>query len=160
MQKDLLLGVDPGFFGALALYDAKTGKLVDLIDMPVREARGKKHLDLDSLSVWLDMWSHRIRLAVIEEVSAMPGNGTSSSFRFGYYAGVLVGLIYSRRINMFMVKPAVWKALLGLSPDKALSIKKASELLPMDTWRWVRKKDDGRAEAALLAVMGERWQLS
>lgn len=159
MARSLILGVDPGFLGALAIYDPSTSRLVDVIDMPTLRARDKTHVDLEALSCWLSLWASEIRLAVIEEVSAMPGNGTSSSFRFGYYAGVVVGMIYENRIQIAQVKPAVWKAMLGLSHDKALSFKRADELLPHDRHRWLRKKDDGRAEAALLAVMGERWFL-
>lgn len=159
-MQDLVLGVDPGFYGCAAIYSAATKEIVDLIDMPIVERRGKKHVDLACLNLWLEMWKPRIRLCVFEEVGSMPGNGSSSSFRFGYYAGVVSGMLHAHQIPVFAVKPAVWKAMYNLSSDKDLSRTRATELIPKSQKYWLRKKDDGRAEASLLALLGEKWTLT
>lgn len=52
------------------------------------------------------------------------------------------------------VRPTVWKRALGLGKDKEASRLKAMQLFPSADLR--RKKDQGRAEALLLAVYGFR----
>jgi hypothetical protein len=75
-------------------------------------------------------------------------------FKFGFTAGALAGVVAASYIPMHLVKPAVWKGLMGLSHDKKLSLAKATALYPSASHYWRRAKDDGRAEAVLLAHFG------
>lgn len=151
----LVLGVDPGFTGALVLIDPRERTIKAWTDMPVSlKPNGKREIDQTKLALWLDEHGAEISLAVIEEVGAMPKQGLSSTFRFGYGAGVVAGIIAANYIPTFFTPPQVWKALMGLNSDKALSLEKAKKLFPQSENIFSRRKDDGRAEAALLALFG------
>lgn len=155
------LGVDPGQSGALALYNLETKQLVEVIDMPIKYTRtsgGKKQTIINGteLAFWLDMNKDLIRGAVIEDVHSMPRDGHVGAFKFGFNTGIVHGLINAQLIPIFTVTPSVWKMTLGLSHDKKLSNQKARVEFPNHLPSFLRAKDDGRAEAALLAKYGER----
>lgn len=153
----LFAGVDPGAGGAIALLDPVTQELT-VLDMPVHEitvGRSKrKVLDLGTLARWFEMHAPSIKLAVVESVHAMPKQGVSSSFSFGFAAGALQAFVAASFTPMHLVSPAVWKRVFGLTSDKDASRRAVSRMFPRSAHLFGRKKDDGRAEAALLAVYG------
>jgi crossover junction endodeoxyribonuclease RuvC len=124
--------------------------------MPLHERKnGKNEVDVYTLGQTIDGYAKEIEIAVIEDVGVMGGHeGTVSMFNFGRNTGVIHGVLGVCSIPMFFVKPAVWKMIMGLSQNKDDSRALASRLYPNDSARWPRKKDDGRAEAALLAAFG------
>lgn len=152
-----ILGIDPGASGALALYDPVTSDL-DIIDMPTYKAlvngTKKKRIDLYALARWIDLHSRSIKFAVVEDPHAMPGQGVSSSFAFGFSCGAAQMLVASALIPVTLVRPAIWKRRMGLSSDKNASRALASLRFPQHRVLFARAKDDGRAEAALLALYG------
>ena len=169
MKPSLVLGIDPGFSGALALlapgsFLAPYGELMGVWDMPTSQTKsGKNQVDAIALSTLLSVYADDIKFAVVEDVGAMVytnargetrGQGAAASFAFGKAAGVLDGVLSALRIPIIPVKPSVWKMLMGVSADKNTSRAKASELFPSHAQMWSRKMDDGRAEAALLAYFG------
>lgn len=151
-----VLGVDPGLSGALALVEGN--RVLDLTDMPIHELKtnGKlrRQLDLHTLAAWIRGHAFTVDFAVIENVHAMPKQGVSSVFSFGRSFGVVEALIAGAGIAARYVEPAVWKRAMGLSGEKDLSRQTASRLLPSAAHHWARKRDDGRAESALLAYYG------
>lgn len=160
-DRSLILGVDPGYRGALALYDFESKNLIEVMDMPIKSymltsGRTRKEVKKEELSFWLDMNRDLIKFAIIEEVGAAPGNGGVSLFNFGFSTGLLHGLIAANHIQIITVKPTVWKSNLGLTSNKMLSCQKAQVTFPSHKNLFLRSKDDGRAEAALLAKYGER----
>jgi crossover junction endodeoxyribonuclease RuvC len=152
----LILGIDPGLSGALAFYDPKANAVTEIHDMPTLEIKGKKRLELYQMSTLVEKLAREIKMAFIEDVGAMPGQGVTSMFRFGFAAGAIQGVIASFMVPMTLVRPGVWKGAMGLSHDKDASRARASQLFPRESHRWARKMDDGRAEALLLAVFGSR----
>ena len=150
-------GIDPGLSGALALYDPNT-KDVQIIDMPTETIKkGKKkrtRVDLYELARWIDVNASAIIGAIIENVHTMPGQGVVSSGNFMRAFGNVEAAIASAFVPIAYVTPQKWKAFFGLGADKDGSRTKATELSPMSTHWWTRKKDHGRAEALLLAVYG------
>lgn len=148
------LGIDPGLTGALAFYDPKTGDL-QVWDMPTHEIKvnGKKknRLDLFGLANIVDPLSQEVILAGVEEVGAMPKQGVSSSFNFGFSAGCAQMVVAANAIPLRTVRPAVWKRAMQIGSDKARARREASRLLPRHAGLWTLVKHDGRAEAALLA---------
>lgn len=155
----LVLGVDPGFSGALALYNIDSQKLETVIDMPLvasPKKSGTRQIDPYAMGLWLEAYSADIVLAVIEAVGSRPGEGVSSVFKFGYGAGIIAGVVAASLIPMHLTPPATWKLLMNLSSDKRLSCTKAAKLFPNFEKQFSRVKDNGRAEAALLAKFGER----
>lgn len=75
-------------------------------------------------------------------------------FRFGYAAGQIVGVIDALSIPVIWVSPSVWKRSFMLGKDKEFSRVKAIEAFPDMRALFARKKDHGRAEAALIALWG------
>jgi crossover junction endodeoxyribonuclease RuvC len=95
--------------------------------------------------------------ALIEKVSAMPGNGVSSMFSFGRAAGIVEGVLAGLSVPFELIPPATWIKSMRTFGGKDGSRQRAQELFPDYAHLFARKKDDGRAEAALLACYaGER----
>lgn len=148
------VGVDPGLSGALAFYDPAAGDL-QVWDMPVHSIKvnGKKKntLDIFGLANIIDPMANEVIMAAVEEVGAMPKQGVTSSFNFGFNAGCAQMAIAAYFIPMKTIRPNVWKAALGVSRDKDQARRQASRLLPKHSNLWPLVKHDGRAEAAMLA---------
>jgi crossover junction endodeoxyribonuclease RuvC len=160
-EREFILGIDPGYSGALAIINPKSNKLISVIDMPVTKSKtkaGKKitRIDIPQLSDFISSQSPSIQFAVIEDVGAMPSQGLVSTFNFGFGAGIIHGIVTSFMIPIFSPKPQIWKSILNLSRDKTLSVKKAHALFPQHVDILPTSKD-GRAEAALLAYFGKRF---
>lgn len=147
----LFLGVDPGLTGAIAAVDAQ-GRVHLLEDLPtVTRGNGKVKRELDpaGLTHLLRPIASEIRLAVVEQVGSMPGQGVASVFSLGHTAGVIVGVIGALGIPLQLVAPATWKKHHGLGRDKSMSRTVASRLYPEISLH--RVKDHNLAEALLLA---------
>lgn len=156
MTAHLICGIDPGLSGAIALYNALDQTVSTVIDMPTYEINGKRELDLYAIGRFFDMHGETIRLAVIEQPGAMPKQGLSSTFKFGENCGIARMAVAAHFIPMKLARPAVWKKAMGLTADKDASRRLASQMLPAFSSMWARVKDDGRAEAVLLAVYGSQ----
>ncbi len=138
------VGVDPGISGAIALLE--DGHLVDVYDMPVVAGHVSAH-GVNNLESWDTMRA----TVVIEDVHAMPKQGVTSSFNFGRSKGVIEGVFAACCLPIVYVTPTKWKRALGLTSDKETSRRRAIEQWPDKAHLFTRKKDDGRAEAALIA---------
>lgn len=159
------LGIDPGLSGAIALWRPSDDLLL-AIDMPTHEVNGKRRLDLYQLGRELRSMDSiaSIKRATVENVNAMPPiggrmAGTASSFAFGFTAGAAQTAVAMLEMRMVLVVPQVWKKLYGLrggAENKDASRQKASMLFPKHAGLWARKKDNGRAEAVLLAHYGAK----
>lgn len=158
MKKTLICGVDPGLHhGAVAFYNFETKELDSVWDIPTKvKKNGKKEIDTFTLTQIIDLRASSVILAVIEEVHAMPKQGVSSTFTFGYATGIVTGVIAGFNIPVIRTPAAVWKMVTGLTSDKNYSRKVASKMFPTHAERFAKKKDDGRAEAAMLAHYGTR----
>lgn len=165
-MKGNILGADPGAGGALALYrpDVPTGApSILVVDMPTHEIRGKRRIDLYALATQIREWDALLGIthAVVEQVGAMPGQSPNGMFAFGFSAGALQMAVASAGIPMTLVVPQVWKKVYGIPggrENKDMARQKASQIFPAYADRWARKKDDGRAEAVLLAHYGSKLQ--
>lgn len=161
-MKGNILGADPGAGGALALLAPDLGILA-VVDTPTHEIRGKRRLDLYALSRQIRQWDmeHGIGHAIVENVGAMPGQSPNGMFAFGFSAGALQMAVAAAGIPMTLVVPQVWKKSYGIAggrENKDQARQKASMLFPGSAHLWARKKDDGRAEAVLLAHYGSKLQ--
>ena len=142
----LILGVDPGKTGALAVFDPETLR-VTCHDMPGTTR------DLHEFIAGLPI----IRMAVVEKPYYPPQNGPANAGRKGEAYGVLIGALQWRDIPMQEVRPVDWKKSLNVPKDKHAARQKAGEVFPDDADQWKLAKHDGRAEAALLAWYGRKW---
>lgn len=162
-KPDLILGVDPGLRGSFALVVAGSKKLLSVHDAVSVLHGNKRQFDAVAFAICIEMFKDRVLFAIVEDVSAMTytdnegklrGQGAAASFSFGRSAGVVDGVLAAYSIRIHKVRPAVWKTLLGLGASKSDSISLAKRLFPGHELTFKRQKDDGRAEAALLAWFG------
>ena len=160
----VILGIDPGATGAIALYDTET-KAVTVVDMPTVEIkRGKRTVrevhapylqnDVEMLTA---VPGQRV-YAYIEKVAAMPGQGVSSMFSFGRALGIVEGVLAALSIPVTFVSASVWTRTMGVVDGKDGSRKRASQMFPAQAEKFRRSKDDGRADAALIAAYGAAQQ--
>jgi crossover junction endodeoxyribonuclease RuvC len=140
----ILMAVDPGLGGALAFYFPDHDAIA-VEDMPVADG----NVDPAGLAALLDRWSPR--LAAVERVASRPGQGVASSFKFGCGYGMVQGVIAACGIPLHLVSPSKWKKHFLLSSDKEEARARALRLWPARADLFRRKRDHGRAEAALLA---------
>lgn len=158
----VICGIDPGISGAIAIIYPDQGLFVD---MPTFELKrnGKKKREIDCASLANLLRQHSAITTVwLEQVGAMPGQGVSSMFAFGQAFGIVKGVVAALRYPLELVTPRVWKAALKVPSEKDSARARASQLMPHWSDWWPRVKDDGRAEAALIAYYGitktaEQW---
>lgn len=151
--KGITVGVDPGVSGAIAFL---TDKGQEVFDMPVMASGKKQQINPYELHhLLVKMLAGRAAQSVVylEQVSAMPGQGVSSTFGFGVSFGIIQGVVAGLGVPLVMVTPTTWKrraGLLGKEKDQARTL--AQRLYP--TAELGRKKDIGRADAILIARFG------
>jgi len=154
-------GIDPGKTGAMVILYPDDSTMVCRV--PLQKLRGKEQ---PAWAKWWDNWDFalgevRPDLLLIEEVSARPGQGVTSMFNFGQTLGFIKALAAAGPCPFQFVTPAVWKGKMGLlKSDKNASREMARRLLPSIAADIERVKDDGVAEAALLAYYGRQFILS
>jgi crossover junction endodeoxyribonuclease RuvC len=148
------LGVDPGMNGAIAILEDE--KIVQIFDMPTTEVKVgnslKKRVNPQELVSELALFKDQDIKGIVEQVNAMPSQGVTSMFSFGRSLGVIEGVLAGCLIPYSHVTPAVWKKALGVNSSKDGTREMAMRIWPSKTDLFKRKKDDGRAEAALLAL--------
>ena len=147
----MILGIDPGAAGAVAIM-SDNGYLIDLHDLPHMKGHGISAAILTEMLSEVDDVKH----AFIERVAARPGQGVVSAFNFGMNFGTIRGVCSALRIPVSLVTPAKWKRDMGLTADKDQARARAAQLWPGAAGQFARKKDDGRAEAALIALWGSK----
>lgn len=151
---DWIIGIDPGFSGAVATYAPSTGTLY-IEDMPVtKDPKGRTVLDMVALYELLTPPPGARVQAFLEYVAARPGQGAPATFRFGQGYGALQMALAANRISTQYVTPAKWKRHFGLGKEKESSRNLAIQRFASEAKHFARAKDDGRAEAALIALYG------
>ena len=152
----LIIGIDPGISGSICFFE--DGKIIDVIEMPTM-AEGKKNKKQVNGVQIVNEFSKRINKndnentrVVIEQVSAMPGQGVTSMFNFGQSFGILKGVCAAMQLPMFFVRPARWKKYFNLlNSQKDASRTRAIEIFPYFSTQLSKKKDSNKADAILIA---------
>ena len=151
-----IIGIDPGISGAICFLE--DGKIIDVIEMPSM-AEGKKNKKQVNGSQIYNEISKRIKQidkknikVIIEQVSAMPGQGVTSMFNFGQSFGILKGICSAMQLPMHFVRPAKWKKYFNLiNSQKDASRTRAIEIFPYFSTQLSKKKDSNKADAILIA---------
>ena len=146
----LVYGIDPGVSGAIARFNLREG-ILEVIDMPIMEVNKKKQV---SPQLVVDFLSEQIAPVFIEKVGAMPGQGVTSMFNFGRSYGTLLGCAAGLRMEITVILPNTWQRAQNCQKGKDGNRQRAVELFPAYSHFFARKKDDGRADAALIARYG------
>ena len=146
---DTVMGVDPGAGGALALLDAKA-EILEVQDMPVVEVNGKRRVSSAAVAEIIRTWKPNI--AIVERVISISKQSATGALNFGYSAGIVEGAIAMADISLVLAYPITWKRAMGVSGDKGGCRITAQRMWPTRHELFARVKDDGRAEACLLAA--------
>ena len=151
----LIIGIDPGISGSICFFE--DGKIIEVIEMPVMTEGKKNKKQVNGAQIYNEFLKRinnkddDIRV-VIEQVSAMPGQGVTSMFNFGQSYGILKGICSAMQLPMFFVRPAKWKKYFNLiNSQKDASRTRAIEIFPYFSSQLSRKKDSNKADAILIA---------
>lgn len=152
-----VIGIDPGAAGAVAILGVD-GKLIEVWDIPTVQIKSgktvKKRISPEMFASEIRNWQDA-EACYTEKVGARPGQGVSSMFQFGESLGIIRGMMAGLSIPTILVTPQVWKKDMKLpAASKEWSRQRAAQLWPSHAKEFSRVKDDGRAEAALLALWG------
>ena len=148
-----IIGIDPGLSGGIAILDNL--KIFDLFDMPIMSEGKKNKNQLNSAQLVNIIKKHIVlgkTFVIVEQVSAMPGQGVTSMFNFGQTFGSIKGICAALNLPIFYVRPAKWKKHFELiNSSKDASRTKVIEMYPSISDRLSKKKDVNKADAILIA---------
>jgi len=151
----LIIAIDPGISGSICFFE--DGKILEVIEMPVMTEGKKNKKQVNGAQIYneflkrINRKDYEIRV-VIEQVSAMPGQGVTSMFNFGQSFGILKGICSAMQLPMFFVRPNKWKKYYNLiNSQKDASRTRAIEIFPYFSTQLSKKKDSNKADAILIA---------
>ena len=152
----LIIGIDPGISGSICFFE--DGKIVDVVIMPTMIEGKKNKRQVNGSQIYNEILKRIIKIekqnvrVIIEQVSAMPGQGVTSMFNFGQSFGILKGICSAMQLPMYFVRPAKWKKYFGLiNSEKDASRTRAIEMFPYFSSQLSKKKDSNKADAILIA---------
>ena len=152
----LIIGIDPGISGSICFFEE--GKILDVVEMPTMTEGKKNKRQVNGPQVYNEILKRINKIekqnirVVIEQVSAMPGQGVTSMFNFGQSFGILKGICSAMLLPLYFVRPAKWKKYFGLiNSEKDASRTKAIEIFPYFSSQLSKKKDSNKADAILIA---------
>ena len=152
----LIIGIDPGISGSICFFD--NGRIIKVIEMPTMTDGKKNKKQVNGAQIYLEIldgiknYDKKDIKIVIEQVSAMPGQGVTSMFNFGQSFGILKGICSAMQLSMYFVRPAKWKKYFNLiNSEKDASRTRAIEIFPYFSSQLSKKKDSNKADAILIA---------
>ena len=152
----LIIGIDPGISGSICFFE--DGKILDVIEMPTMAEGKKNKRQVNGSQIYneilkkINKSENQNTRVIIEQVSAMPGQGVTSMFNFGQSYGILKGICSAMQLPMYFVRPAKWKKYFNLiNSEKDASRTKAIEIFPYFSSQLSKKKDSNKADAILIA---------
>ena len=152
----LIIGIDPGISGSICFFE--DGKIIDVIEMPTMTEGKKNKKQVNGSQIYNEISKKIIQFqkkdikVIVEQVSAMPGQGVTSMFNFGQSFGILKGICSAMQLPMYLVRPAKWKKYFNLiNSEKDASRTRAIEIFPYFSSQLSKKKDANKADAILIA---------
>ena len=152
----LIIGIDPGISGSICFF--QNGKILDVIEMPTMNEGKKNKKQVNGAQIYNEILkrinnnqNEDVRV-VVEQVSAMPGQGVTSMFNFGQSFGIIKGICSAMQLSVHFVRPAKWKKYYNLiNSEKDASRTRAIEIFPYFSSQLSKKKDSNKADAILIA---------
>ena len=152
----LIIGIDPGISGSICFFE--DGIIKDVVEMPTMIEGKKNKKQVNGSQVFNEIYKRVKKIekknikVIIEQVSAMPGQGVTSMFNFGQSFGILKGICSAMCLPLYYVRPAKWKKYFNLiNSEKDASRTRAIEIFPYFSAELSRKKDSNKADAILIA---------
>jgi crossover junction endodeoxyribonuclease RuvC len=152
---NMIMGIDIGVDGAVAIL-GEDGVLAALHDMPCLADGAKNRRTINAALLHVILREIPVDHAYVEYVGARPGEGAVGAFAFGRCRGIVEGVLGSLRIPTTFITPPCWKRAVGLpcGTNKDASRSMAIARWPQHAEWFKRKMDNGRSDAALIAVGG------
>lgn len=161
----IVLGIDPGFSGAIVAVDLATLRVPYSFLMPTgieTLASGRERRVLDVVAVREVLEGYPVERSFIEMVGTRPKESPVAAFRFGEGFGIIKGILTGLGMPFWEIRPTHWKIAAGVSKGaKEDVLPVARDLFPRDadifkSKRGVRTKADAiaLADAALIAYHG------
>jgi crossover junction endodeoxyribonuclease RuvC len=152
----IIIGIDPGLSGSICFFE--NGKILDVVEMPTMIEGKKNKKQVNGSQIYNEILKRISHLdksdvkVVIEQVSAMPGQGVTSMFNFGQSFGILKGICSAMQLPVYFVRPAKWKKYFNLiNSEKDASRTRAIEIFPYFSSQLSKKKDSNKADAILIS---------
>jgi crossover junction endodeoxyribonuclease RuvC len=151
-----VIGIDVGLQGAVALLEGE--ELVAVHDMPCLNDGPARRRSVNAPLLAEIVRETRATKAYVELVGPRPGEGAVQGFAFGRCRGVVEGVLAAAGVSIRFLTPPTWKRAVGIATGKDgakdAARSEAIRRWPVKAALFARVKDDGRAEAALIAVAG------
>ena len=152
----LIIGIDPGISGSICFFE--DGKIIDVIEMPTMIEGKKNKKQVNGSQLYNEILKriekgkkNEVRV-IVEQVSAMPGQGVTSMFNFGQSFGILKGICSAMQLPIYFIRPAKWKKYFNLiNSEKDASRTRAIEIFPYFSSKLTKKKDANKADAILIS---------
>ena len=152
----LIIGIDPGISGSICFF--KDGNIIDVVEMPTMAEGKKNKRQVNGAQIYNEICNRVNKIdkqnvrVIIEQVSAMPGQGVTSMFNFGQSFGILKGICSAMQLPVYFIRPTKWKKYFGLiNSEKDASRTRAIEMFPSFSSQLSKKKDSNKADAILIA---------
>ena len=141
----LIIAIDPGISGSICFFE--DGRILDVVEMPTMNDGKKNKRQVNGSQIYNEILKRTNKVEkqdiriIIEQVSAMPGQGVTSMFNFGQSFGILKGISSAMQLPMYFVRPTKWKKYFGLiNSQKDASRTKAIEMFPYFSSHLSKKK--------------------
>ena len=141
----LIIGIDPGISGSICFFE--DGKIIDVIEMPTMTEVKKNKKQVNGSQIYNEILKRVNKLSkkdirvIVEQVSAMPGQGVTSMFNFGQSFGILKGICSAMQLPVYFVRPTKWKKYFNLiNSEKDASRARAIEIFPYFSSQLSKKK--------------------
>lgn len=176
LPPQIVLGIDPGITGGLGWvsWDGKQRGVSDAPRAAVATTANRKYDQVVMVQMVkkaiADNKGRRLRAAAaMELVHTMPGDGVVGSFSFGFGFAMWQGILATLEVPVRFVDPRRWQKEMGMEPTndrrqrKTNSRLAAMKFFPELRELFCRVKDDGRAEALIMAewlrrkLVRDRW---
>ena len=152
----MIIGIDPGISGSICFF--QNGIIKDVIEMPTMTDGKKNKRQVNGAQIFNEINERIYKFdkknikVVIEQVSAMPGQGVTSMFNFGQSFGAIKGVSAALNLPIFFVRPSKWKKYFELlNSSKDASRTKVIEMYPSLSDQLAKKKDVNKSDAILIA---------
>lgn len=163
MEQRIILGIDPGLNGGIAVMQ-ENGELLHYSRMPIKQERvlspkrKKRSRMIDVTGIAAILAQYEPTNIFIERAGARPGQGVVSMFTFGMGYGMILGLCMAMEgaICTDVVTPQRWQKQLMVGLDhiedtKVRALAKFQQLYPeLDVTH------DGIVDAVLIAEYGRQ----
>jgi len=167
----IVIGVDPGVHGALAMIDLASARILSAIDMPARNldpaTKTRRAVDPNAIGRWIEEQGRMPDLVVIEHQQPMGHEGMTTAFVLGVMFGAISTVFVGLGAPIAFANPSSWKRKAGLlKQDKAAVLPVAERIfgrspdLQIVRGECTKEQAIARADAAVLGWYGLPAQLT